>query len=103
MEQEKKSVYDIAVVGAGPAGTVFVKEIKQACPDLKILLIDGQSSDSAKPCGGLLAPDAQKLLARFDLVLPKSVLEDPQIFAVETIDIDQKLVRYYQRHYLNMD
>ena len=69
----------------------------------KIVLIDGQSSDSAKPCGGLLAPDAQKLLARFDLVLPKSVLEDPQIFAVETIDIDQNLVRYYQRHYLNMD
>jgi len=97
------NVYDIAVVGAGPAGAVFVGELAKARPDLKIVLIDGQSPDSAKPCGGLLAPDAQKLLARFDLVLPKSVLEDPQIFAVETIDIDQKLVRYYQRHYLNMD
>lgn len=103
MEPENKIVYDIAVVGAGPAGAVFAKEIAEARPDLKIVLIDGQSPDSAKPCGGLLAPDAQKLLARFDLVLPKSVLEDPQIFAVETIDIDQKLVRYYQRHYLNMD
>jgi len=96
-------LYDIAIIGAGPAGAVFAKEIAQSKPDWKILLIDGQSPDSAKPCGGLLAPDAQKLLARFDLVLPKSVLEDPQIFAVETIDIDQKLVRYYQRHYLNMD
>ncbi len=103
MEQKNKSIYDIAVVGAGPAGAVFVKELAEARPDLKIALIDGQSPDSAKPCGGLLAPDAQKLLARFDLVLPKSVLEDPQIFAVETIDIGQKLVRYYQRHYLNMD
>ena len=103
MEQNNSIVYDIAVVGAGPAGAVFVKELAEARPDLKIALIDGQSRDSAKPCGGLLAPDAQKLLARFDLVLPKSVLEDPQIFAVETIDIDQKLVRYYQRHYLNMD
>ena len=98
-----EQTYDIAVVGAGPAGTVFVKEIAQARPELKIVLIDGQSPESAKPCGGLLAPDAQKLLARFDLVLPKSVLEDPQIFAVETIDIGQKLVQYYQRHYLNMD
>lgn len=97
------SIYDIAVVGAGPAGAVFVKELAAARPELKILLVDGQSPDSAKPCGGLLAPDAQKLLARFDLVLPKSVLEDPQIFAVETIDIDQNVVRYYQRHYLNMD
>lgn len=97
------TLYDIAVVGAGPAGAVFVREIAQARPELKIVLIDGQSPDSAKPCGGLLAPDAQKILAKFDLVLPKSILEDPQIFAVETIDIDQKLVRYYQRHYLNMD
>lgn len=97
------AVYDIAVVGGGPAGAVFVKELAAARPDLSIVLIDGQSPDSAKPCGGLLAPDAQKLLARFDLVLPKSVLEDPQIFAVETIDIDQDIVRYYQRHYLNMD
>lgn len=99
----EQSIYDIAVVGAGPAGSVFVKELAEARPELKIVLIDGQSAKSAKPCGGLLAPDAQKLLAKFDLTLPKSILEDPQIFAVETIDIDQSLVRYYQRHYLNMD
>ena len=103
MEKKDEKIYDIAVVGAGPAGAVFVKEIAKSRPDLKILLINGQSPSSAKPCGGLLAPDAQKLLAKFDLVLPKSILEDPQIFAVETIDIDQKLVRYYQRYYLNMD
>ncbi|MBE6582986.1 MAG: FAD-binding protein [Ruminococcaceae bacterium] len=103
MELNDKIIYDIAVVGAGPAGAIFVKELAEARPDLKIALIDGQSPDSAKPCGGLLAPDAQKILAKFDLVLPKSILEDPQIFAVQTIDVDQKLVRYYQRHYLNMD
>ena len=103
MEQENKIIYDIAVIGAGPAGAIFVKELAEQRSDIKMIIIDGQSPDSAKPCGGLLAPDAQKLLARFDLVLPKSVLEDPQIFAVETIDIEQKIVKYYQRHYLNMD
>ena len=103
MDKINNTAYDIAVVGAGPAGAVFVKEIAAARPELKIILIDGQTKESAKPCGGLLAPDAQKLLAKFDLVLPKSVLEDPQIFAVETIDVEQKIVRYYQRHYLNMD
>lgn len=103
MQQNKKTVYDIAIIGAGPAGSVFAKEIANLRPELKIILIDGQSSEKSKPCGGLLAPDAQKLLARFDLVLPKTILEDPQIFAVETIDIEKRLVRYYQRHYLNMD
>ena len=103
MEHKYAHTYDIAIVGAGPAGSIFAREVSKTRPDLKILLIDGQKSSSAKPCGGLLAPDAQKLLARFDLVLPKSILEDPQIFAVQTIDVDQHLVRYYQRHYLNMD
>ena len=103
MAKDNQNVYDVAVVGAGPAGTVFARELALFCPDYKAVIINGQSKESAKPCGGLLAPDAQKLLARFDLALPKSVLEDPQIFAVETIDVEQKLVRYYQRHYLNMD
>lgn len=84
MEANIANVYDIIVVGAGPAGSIFVSEIAKARPDLKILIIDGQQPTSAKPCGGLLAPDAQKLLAKFDLVLPKSILEDPQIFAVQT-------------------
>ena len=103
MEHSSTSPYDITIVGAGPAGSIFAREIAKARPDLRILLIDGQKPASAKPCGGLLAPDAQKLLAKFDLVLPKSIMEDPQIFAVQTIDVDQRLVRYYQRHYLNMD
>ena len=103
MIDNNTKTYDIIVVGAGPSGSIFVREIAKARPDLKILIIDGQQQASAKPCGGLLAPDAQKLLAKFDLALPRSVLEDPQIFAVQTIDIEQKLVRYYQRHYLNMN
>lgn len=103
MDKEGSVIYDVVVIGAGPAGTVFAREVLQKLSGLKLLIVNGQTAGSAKPCGGLLAPDAQKLLARFDLVLPKSVLEDPQIFAVQTIDVDQRLIRYYQRHYLNMD
>lgn len=96
-------VYDVAIVGAGPAGAVFAKELAARCPDLRVLLIDGQNEENKKPCGGLLAPDAQRVLAEFDLTLPKDILSDPQIFSVETIDLTSKCVRYYQRHYLNMD
>ena len=81
--------YDIAVVGAGPAGSVFAREVLRVCKELKVAVINGQTRESAKVCGGLLAPDAQKVLARFGLTLPTSVLDDPQIFAVETVDAER--------------
>lgn len=95
--------YDIAIIGGGPAGAVCAKELAELMPTLKILLIDGQTPKNAKVCGGLLAPDAQRMFAMLGLTLPKEILADPQIFDVETIDLEKKQVRYYQRHYLNMD
>lgn len=94
-------MFDIAVIGAGPAGATFARLM--AGQGLNILLLDGQEEHNSKPCGGLLAPDAQKALAHFDLVLPKSILVDPQIFSVKTIDVARRKIRYYSRHYLNID
>lgn len=96
-------VYDVAIVGAGPAGAIFTKTLAEQYPDLKILLIDGQTEEKPKVCGGLLAPDAQEVLAKFGLTLPKDILEDPQIFAVDTIDLASQQNRCYRRHYLNMN
>lgn len=95
--------YDVAVIGAGPAGAIFAKELAASGRGLSILLVDGQTERNKKVCGGLLAPDAQDILARFGLTLPKSVLDDPQIFVVDTVDICAKQARCYKRHYLNMD
>ena len=94
-------IWDVIVIGAGPASAAFAR--KAAEGGVNILIIDGQTEKNRKPCGGLLAPDAQKLLAGSDFVLPKEVLADPQIFAVETMDLCTGQVRYYQRCYLNMD
>lgn len=93
--------YDIAIVGAGPAGSTLARLMGRS--NLRVLLIDGQTPGKSKPCGGLLAPDAQKALAGFDLTLPKSLLVDPQIFSVKTIDVEADLVRYYSRFYVNVD
>ena len=98
-----KEYYDIAIIGAGPAGAVFAKELTQKAPHLQILLVDGQGVHNKKVCGGLLAPDAQEMFAKLGLTLPTEILADPQIFDVETIDLDKKYVRNYQRYYLNMD
>lgn len=95
--------FDIAVIGLGPAGSIFAslasKHFSVAAIDLKDDFYNGFS----KPCGGLLAPDAQKALAKFDITLPKDILVNPQIFSVKTIDLDHNNTRYYQRFYVNID
>lgn len=92
------NIYDIIIIGAGPAGSTFARIAEKS---QKTLLLNG--SNAGKPCGGLLAPDAQKSLACFDLTLPKEVLVDPQIFSVRTIDLKTQKQRWYQRMYINVD
>ena len=80
-----KDLYDIAIIGTGPAGATLARLLH---PKYKIIAIDKKNPHGdgfQKPCGGLICTDAQKALASFDLTLPKDVLVDPQIFAVKTI------------------
>lgn len=100
-------MYDIAVIGAGPAGSDLARMIGKK---YKVLLIDKrqlaalpENSSVIKCCGGLLAPDAQKITARLGLALPQGVITGPQIFAVRTLDFDNGLERFYQRFYINLD
>ena len=95
-----KVIYDIIVVGAGPAGANFCRFIDT--DKYRVLLIDG-SDGHDKVCGGLISPDAQDILARYDICLPKDILVSPQLFSVRTIDLSNNLVRHYRRNYLNVD
>lgn len=94
--------FDIAVIGLGPAGATLARLLN---PSIKTVAIDKKDTQSAfkKPCGGLLAQDAQKALAKFDLTLPKEIMVNPQIFSVRTVDLKSSLTRHYQRFYLNLD
>jgi flavin-dependent dehydrogenase len=100
-------MYDIAIIGAGPAGATLARLIGE---HYRVLLVDkrplGRSAGAegaAKCCGGLLAPDAQRMLSKFGLGLPMAVLEEPQLFSVKAIDLSRNLERFYQRHYINID
>ncbi len=103
-------MYDVAIIGAGPAGATLARLIGR---ERSVLLVDKRPLDvpaedldaaaSRKCCGGLLAPDAQKMLARQGLGLPREVLVGPQLFVVRTIDLQTRRERYYQRHYINLD
>ncbi|PIE99132.1 MAG: oxidoreductase [Treponema sp.] len=92
-------MFDIIVVGAGPAGTTFAR---LANKNLKILVID-KNNNFEKCCGGLIAPDAQKMLAKFDIGIPKTIISDPQLFYVRAIDLKTNREQNYQRHYTNIN
>ncbi len=100
-------MYDIVIVGAGPAGATLARLLGKK---FKILIIDkrqlfdmNSKSKFEKCCGGLVAPDAQEMLAKFGLGIPQEILVGPQLFTVRTIDIQNNLEQYYQRHYINVD
>jgi len=74
-------VYDVAIVGAGPAGSTLARLVGNK---YNVLLVDKRVITSSidgrrfrKCCGGLLAPDAQKMLSQMGLGLPKSVAKEP--------------------------
>ena len=95
--------YELAIIGSGPAGATLARLVDSS---IRTVIIDKKAETPGgfeKPCGGLLAPDAQRALSRYDTTLPKEVLVDPQIFSVKTIDLRSGLVRHYQRCYMNMD
>lgn len=100
-------MYDIAIIGAGPAGSTVARLLGASH---RVLLVDRRELGSAhtegglgKSCGGLLAPAAQAALARQGLGLPASVVAGPQLFAVRTLDLVADLERLYQRFYVNVD
>ncbi len=92
--------YDVTIVGAGPAGATLARLLSGQ--GWRILLVDRASSPD-KCCGGLLAPDAQAMLSRLGLGLPREVLGGPQLFAVRAVDLATRRERLYQRFYFNLD
>ena len=100
-------MYDIAIIGAGPAGATLARRLGS---QYRVLLVDRRRMDLdpadspvSKLCGGLLAPAAQRELARQGLGIPQAVIAGPQLFAVRTLDLAAELERLYQRFYVNVD
>jgi menaquinone-9 beta-reductase len=54
--------YDVAIIGAGPAGAMTALLTARSRPDLKILLVDALAEPRHKPCGEFLGPHGVRVL-----------------------------------------
>ncbi len=98
-------IYDIAIIGGGPAGANLARLLDSK---YKILVIEKRDTSQCDErhnicCGGLLAPAAQKIFAKYGIGIPKDVLSEPQLFSVQSIDFDSNIIKNYQRHYINIE
>ena len=75
-----KERYAIVVVGAGPAGCNFARRVDYKKYD--VLLLDGTEQRGEKVCAGLLSPDAQDLLAEYDICIPNEILHQSIPFPI---------------------
>lgn len=96
--------FDVAIIGLGPAGAALARKLSGR---MRVLALDKKrqcgNEGFTKPCGGLLAPDAQRSFIRDGITLPVDVIANPQIFSVKTVDADASLTRNYQRSYININ
>lgn len=96
--------FDVAIIGLGPAGAALARKLSGK---MRVIALDKKrqcgNEGFTKPCGGLLAPDAQRSFIRDGMTLPVDVIANPQIFSVKTVDVDAALTRNYPRSYININ
>ncbi len=73
-------IYDVAVVGAGPAGATAARQA--ALKGLSVVLIEKQSIPRMKPCAGLVS---KKALNELDFNLPERITAE-EIKGVKLVD-----------------
>ncbi|PID82946.1 MAG: hypothetical protein CSB15_00670 [Clostridiales bacterium] len=98
-------IYDVFVIGLGPAGANFCSNISEK---YSVFAVDSRKFENgvyttSKCCGGMLNEDSQEALIEENLVIDKDVITTPQSFVVKTYDKDNDLIRQYKKPYLNIN
>ena len=73
--------YDVAIVGAGPAGSACAIRLLQHRSDLRIAIIDRDAMPRPKSCGDLISPVTQKRLSAVGIDVADAWTADEHIVA----------------------
>jgi len=96
--EQTRPGYDVAIIGAGPAGCIAAKCLAKK---YTVLLVDYRSLPRSKPCGGLLVSQAIEELKQFglsdDFVVP------PQTLDIEYVDFDNNTRKTIPKGFMNID
>jgi len=88
--------YDVAVIGAGPAGLSFINVYENKSD---LILIERQKIPRDKPCGGMLVEESINYLKN----IPRKVLSRPDKMTLSYIDFDNKVFVEGRRKFVNVN
>lgn len=74
-------VYDVAILGAGPAGSACAISLLQHRGDLRIVVIDRDAMPRPKSCGDLISPVTQRRLHGLGIDVSEAWAADEHIIA----------------------
>lgn len=99
MELEK---YEITVIGAGPAGTSFLKHL---CKDLKnnTLLIEKEKLPRKNTREAELVEETIEILKKEYKKIPKYIFSQPKFIDIYYVDFDNKIKVYEKRNLWNIN
>ncbi|MEM3399703.1 MAG: FAD-dependent monooxygenase [Candidatus Micrarchaeia archaeon] len=81
-----KEVYDVVIVGAGPAGCFLAYNLSDR---YDVLLVDEKPFPRTKPCGGLLVEESQEIIRK--LKPPSHIFASPKQVALEYADFENNI------------
>ena len=94
------AVYDVVVVGAGPAGIAAAREAARS--GARVLVMESASLPRRKSCGGMLNAYAQRFLEAV-APLPRDLVLEPAWVNFRYYDWDRKIKKPCSLRFANVD
>jgi len=100
-----KELYDIIIIGAGPAGSYLASHLSSEMGNVLLLdkRFDDSNSKKEKPCSGLVAIPAQHFLKEMLLTNENGLLAIPRELTIRVIDAKHRKLLHQKEKIYNIN